>query len=123
MMDRFEDLLHKDLHQYLLSMKEVDECLPECPDAEGKWEEIAQSYLPDGVREFSAYPTASLGWMMYIGMAVTKYWDTEWEIHSRLPDLYAYMRDKRGYDNMDEYIREDVLLLDGEGVHREFTMP
>ena len=28
-------------------------------------------------------------------------------------DLYAYMRDKRGYDSMDEYIREEVLLLQG----------
>ena len=26
-------------------------------------------------------------------------------------DLYAYMHDKRGYDTMDEYIREEVLLL------------
>jgi hypothetical protein len=40
-------------------------------------------------------------------------WDTEWEIYSKLPNLYAYIRDKRGYDNMDEYIREEVLLLKG----------
>ena len=31
----------EDLHQFLLSMKEVDERLPECPDVEDKWEEIA----------------------------------------------------------------------------------
>ena len=113
-MDKFEEILRKDLHQYLLSMKEVDERLPECPDAEEKWEAIAQAYLPDGIREFNAYPTASLGWMMYLGMAVAKYWDTEWEIYSKLPDIYAYIRDKRGYDSMDEYIREEVLLLKGD---------
>ena len=50
---------------------------------------------------------------MYIGMAVAKMWDTEWEIYSKIEDLYAYMRDKRGYDAMDEYIREEVLLLQG----------
>ena len=111
----FEDIIRHDLHQYLLSMKEVDERLPECPDAEEKWEEIAKAYLPDGIREFNDYPTASLGWMMYIGMAVAKMWDTEWAIYSKVENLYAYMRDKRGYDQMDEYIREEVLQLQGEG--------
>lgn len=112
-MEQFEGKLHEDLHLFLLSMKEVDERLPECPDVEEKWEEIAKAYIPDGIREFQDYPSVSLGWMMYIGMAVARYWDSEWEIYSKLPDLYAYMRNKRGYDNMDEYVREEVLLLSG----------
>ena len=112
-MEQFEEKIQQDLHQFLLSMKEVDERLPECPDVEEKWEEIAKAYIPDGISEFQDFPSASLGWMMYIGMAVAKMWDTEWDIYSKLPDLYAYMRDKRGYDNMDEYIREEVLLLSG----------
>lgn len=112
-MENIEETLRKDLHQFLLSMKEVDEQLPECPDVEDKWEDIAKAYIPDGIREFQSFPLASLGWMMYIGMAVAKMWDTEWEIYSKIEDLYAYMRDKRGYDSMDEYIREEVLLLRG----------
>lgn len=111
-MENFEEELRKDLHQFLLTMREVDERLPECPDVEEKWEEIAKSYIPDGIREFQDYPSASLGWMMYIGMAVAKMWDTEWEIYSKIEDLYAYMRDKRGYDAMDEYVREEVLFRD-----------
>ena len=43
-MENFEEILRKDLHQFLLSMKEVDERLPECPDVEDKWEEIAKAY-------------------------------------------------------------------------------
>jgi hypothetical protein len=113
-MEQFEDIIRQDLHQFLLSMKEVDERLPECPDVEEKWEAIATAYIPDGIKEFNDYPTASLGWMMYIGMAVAKFWDAEWTIYSKIDDLYAYMRDKRGYDSMDEYIREEVLLLTGE---------
>jgi len=137
-MNEFEDKLHKDLHQFLLSMNEVDERLPECPDVEEKWESIAKAYIPDGIREFQEFPLASLGWMMYIGMAVAKLWDTEWEvmeqreqsdacidsaesrqnstggqIYSNLDNLYVYLRDKRGYDSMDEYIREEVLQLTG----------
>ena len=117
-----EQELRKDLHQFLLSMKVVsereqsdacidsaeheqarpevkwvDERMPECPDVEEKWEVIAKAYIPDGIREFQDFPSASLGWMMYIGMAVAKMWDTEWEIYSKIEDLYAYMRDKRGY--------------------------
>ena len=83
-MENFEEILRKDLHQFLQSMKEVDERLPECPDVEDKWEEIAKAYIPDGIREFQEYPSASLGWMMYIGMAVAKMWDTEWESIPRL---------------------------------------
>jgi hypothetical protein len=44
--------LRKDLHQFLLSMKEVDNRMSECTDVEEKWEEIAKSYIPDGIREF-----------------------------------------------------------------------
>ena len=83
-MENFEEQLRNDLQQFLLSMKEVDERMPECPDVEDKWEEIAKAYIPDGIREFQDFPSASLGWMMYIGMAVAKMWDTEWEIYSVL---------------------------------------
>ena len=113
-MENFEAQLRNDLHQFLQTLQEVDERLPECPDVEEKWEAIAKAYIPDGIREFTDYPSVSLGWMMYIGMAVAKMWDVEWEIYSKIEDLYAYMRDKRGYDAMDEYIREEVLLLEGE---------
>ena len=137
-MNEFEDKLHQDLHQFLLSMNEIDARMPECPDVEEKWESIAKAYIPDGIREFQEFPSASLGWMMYIGMAVAKLWDTEWEvmeqreqsdacidsaesrqnstggqIYSNLDNLYVYLRDKRGYDSMDEYIREEVLQLTG----------
>lgn len=110
----FEDVIRKDLHGYLHGIGKLDGRLPECPDVEAKWEQIAKAYLPDGVREFNGYPTVSLGWMMYIGIAVAKFWDTEWEIYSNVSDLYVYIRDKRGYDNLDEYVRENVLMLSGD---------
>ncbi len=116
MVQKFEESMHQDLHQYLLGLDEVDAQLPSCPDVEERWEAIANAYIPDGAREFRNYPVASIGWMMYIGMAVAKMWDDEWRIYSQIPDLYAYMRDKRGYDALDEYICEDLLMLRGEDV-------
>ena len=88
MADKFEDTIHKNLHQYLIGIGKVDERLPECPDVTDKWESIGGSYIPDGAREYRDYPVASLGWMMYIGMAVAKLWDDEWEIYSQIEDLH-----------------------------------
>ena len=107
----FEEKLHQDLHQYLLSQTEIDEHFPQAVDLEEKWPSIGQSYIPDGVREFRGYPTVSLGWMMYIGMAVAQFWDDDWEIYGNMENLYTYVRDKEGFDTMDEYIRRTVLQL------------
>ena len=57
-MKQFEQELHQDLHQFLLSMKEIDTRLPECPDVEEKWEQIAKAYIPDVIKEFNDYPSA-----------------------------------------------------------------
>ena len=106
-----EEIIRKDLHQYLQHQGEVDEILPDAPDIEEKWEEIAQAYMPDGIREYTHYPNVSLGWMMYTGMAVACFWDKDWETYGALDNLYTYLRDKRGFDYMDEYVRQDILGL------------
>lgn len=109
----FEQMFHDDLHSYLLSVGMVDERMPEAPDIEQQWQKIGSSYMADGVREYNTgYPAVSLGWMMFVGMAVAKYWDVEWEIYSRVPDLYAYLRDRIDYDHIDDYIMDKVLCLD-----------
>ena len=40
--------------------------------------------------------------------------DDDWQYYAAKDDLYDYLRDKRGYDAMDEYIRRDVLKLKGK---------
>ena len=93
-MDRIEEFevsLHGDLKQYLLERGEVDEHIPECPDVEERWQAIGEAYLPDGIREFQNYPTASLGWMMYIGMAIARFWDEDWNLYCHIANLYALL--------------------------------
>lgn len=109
-----EEILKKDLHSYLIGRGEVDERLPETVDIEEKWNGIAKEYSIDGIREFADYPTVSLGWIMYVGMAVAALWDKGWEQYRQEENLYTLLRNKRGYDCMDEYIREEVLLLSGD---------
>ena len=121
-MENFAVTLLDDLHRYLVKRDAVDERLPECPDVEGKWPAIAEAYLPDGAREFSNYPVASLGWMMFIAMAVTKFWDQDWERYDKVEDLYLMLRDKRGFDNLDEYILDEVLDLHGDDAEQMQTL-
>ena len=114
-LDSFEKKLHDTLARTLADREAIDPILPDAPDIEERWEKICMAYLPDGAREFAAYPTASLGWMMYIGMAVAHMWDEDWEMYSKFEDIYATILVKgRGYDNMDEYICQDILKLTPE---------
>ena len=116
-----EQLFRDDLHQFLLSVDMIDERLPKAPDLEELWQPIAQSYMPDAIREFNGeYPRVAFGWIMYVGMALAKYWDVEWTTYSKVTDLYAYLRDRIDFDHMDDYICEKVLLLD-ETRHKELS--
>lgn len=106
--------IKEDLRRYLTGEKRLDEMLPECPDLEELWPAVRDAYMPDGVREFPEYPVVSLGWIMFVGMGMAKYWDDDWEKYSKVggAELYFSMRDARGYDNLDDYVLQDVLGLD-----------
>ncbi|NPD80580.1 hypothetical protein HPS57_01090 [Prevotella sp. PINT] len=113
-LDKFEEGIHKAVYLLLLRGNLIDERMPDMPDIDSQWESIATEYLPDGIREFQNYPLVSLGWMMYVGMAVAHLWDKDWVKALGAGNLYTYMRSLRGYDLMDEAIREKVLNLKGE---------
>lgn len=115
-----EQVFQKDQHQYLLTVGRIDEHLPEAPDIEALWQKIGESYLPDAMREFSKYPTVALGWIMFVGMAIAKYWDEDWELYSKVDNLYLYLRDRIDFDHMDDYICQQVLLLD-ENAHKALS--
>lgn len=115
---QFEEKVRTDLINFLQKKEALDPHVPECPDVEEKWGEIARAYMPDGVREFQNYPVVSLGWMMFIGMTMAFYWDTDWEKYSTRKNLYEEIRDKRGYDNMDEAVVEDILRYEGEAAEK-----
>lgn len=115
---QFEEKVRTDLLGFLQKKEALDEHVPECPDVEEKWGEIARNYMPDGVREFKDYPVVSLGWMMFIGMAMSFYWDTDWEKYSDKKDIYEELRDKKGYDNMDEAVVEGLLGYAGEAAEK-----
>lgn len=110
----FEKQTLEDLHRFLVSIGRVDKILPETQDLQDLWPGVLEAYLPDGVREFEQYPVVSLGWMMFLGMAVARYWDTDWEKYNAEGGkaIYLRLRDEKGYDNLDDNILLNVLGLD-----------
>lgn len=114
----FEEKVRKNLTDYLQSKGALDPHVPECPDVEDKWPMIARAYLPDGAREFKDYPVVSLGWMMFMGMAMSFYWDTDWQNHADRTDFYEQLRDKDGYDNFDDTVVKKLLGYDGEAADK-----
>lgn len=119
-LSEIEQVFKNDLHHYLTSINKVDEHLPEAPDIEALWPKIGESYLPDAMREFNKYPEVSLGWIMFVGMAIAKYWDTDWELYGKVDDLYKHLREQIDFDHMDDYICETVLGLN-EADHKAIT--
>lgn len=110
-LDKFEENVTMNLLQMATSMQLLDGQLLDSPDISEKWEQIAPSYVADAVKEIVDYPTVALGWAMYLGMAVAHYWDEDWEVYGNVPNLYEYIRDKRGFDYMDEVVRGEILMF------------
>ena len=112
-LNNYEQGLREHLLRMLTSMGLQDGKLLETPDITELWDQLVQEYVTDAVPEIAKYPMVSLGWAMYLGMAVARFWDEDWEKAKAEPNLYVYLRDRRGFDYMDEYIREQVLRLEG----------
>lgn len=111
-----EQYIKEDLTGYLTSIDRIDAHIPECPDLEELWPVIIDEYLPDGVKEYNSYPLVSLGWIMFVGMALAKFWDEDWGKYGKDGGmgLYPSLRDAEGFDNMDDYILQRILGLEDE---------
>ena len=113
-LNNYEKNLLLEVLKYLTSLGHLEGKLLETEDINEVWEKVAPSYVADSIKEIAKYPNVALGWAMYVGMAVARFWDEDWNRYSSKENLYEYLRDKRGYDYLDEVVRGDVLSLDGE---------
>ncbi len=78
-------------------------------DFDDKWNQIAPEYMADAVQEIAGYPAVAIAWAAYVGMGVAMLWDTQWEKHATTPDTYQLFKNPRGFDEMDEYIMEEMM--------------
>lgn len=110
-LNQYESRLMQNVLQFLTSCGKLDGQLLETPDITEKWEDIAPNYVADAIKEIAKYPLVSLGWAMYLGMGIAKYWDEDWDTYGKNPNLYLHIRDIRGFDYMDEVVRGEILGL------------
>ena len=97
--------------------------LLETADLDELWPALAQPYMASAVPDFEQYPLVSLGWMTFVGMAMPVLWDEDWQRYQPLGSaLYTQLRDARGWDELDEYVLEDVLgMLRGSEEAKRYT--
>lgn len=114
-LDKFEDKLTQSLMRLCVQYKTLDDgVLPASDDIDAKWKELAPEYMVDAVEQIRNYPTVSVAWAAYMGLAVAYGWDAAWEIMSKAE--YKSFYGSQGFDDMDEHIVRDVLglALNGE---------
>ncbi len=107
--DDFEQKLTTELLRRCSSLALLDGKLLETDDISERWKELAPEYIADAVTQIRDYPTVSVAWAAYLGMAVAHHWDTDWEAnaHSPYPSYYG----KQGFDDMDEHIVHHLLCI------------
>lgn len=109
----FQERLEKEMLRICTDAGMLEGILLRSEDIDQKWKELAPEYIADGVKEIAAYPTVSIAWAGYIGMAVACWWNRDWK---RLKDQpYSVLLGSNGFDDMDDHILKDILGLLPEG--------
>ena len=108
-LDRYEKELRTRLTELCTEMRFMNGQLLLTDDLDEVWMHCAPEYMADAVPNIAQYPSAALAWAAYFGMAVARLWDRRWDEVQKWPDPYAVIRDARGFDEMDEYITEEIL--------------
>lgn len=75
------------------------------------WKKDAPEYMVNAVPEVKEFPNVAIAWACYFGLGVASLWDVDWDSFKD-KDLYIMIRDKRGFDLMDEYVTQELLGCD-----------
>ena len=105
--DVFEKNLRNELIRVCTVANELAGNLLRSDDIDAKWKELASDYMADAMKLITDYPTVSVAWAGYMGMAIAKWWDQDWAVFGAWP--YSKLLDKRGFDDMDEHIVRNIL--------------
>lgn len=108
-LNKFEENLRVSLLRLATQRGALSGTLLETPDIEEFWDRIQAQYVADAVPQVASYPTVSVAWAAYLGMAVAQLWDADWEQFRESP--YEQFYGSEGFDNMDDHIVRDLLML------------
>ena len=108
-LNRFEEKVQNELLRLCTSRGMLSGALLATDDVTGHWDVLAPEYVADAIGQIVDYPTVSVAWAGYLGLAVAHGWDTNWEACVRT--AYRQYYGEQGFDDMDEHIVQHVLGL------------
>ncbi len=103
----FEERLQLELLKLCNKAGFLDTVLAESEDITDKWNDYATPYMADAIEQVNDYPNASIAWPAFMGMAVAKWWDTDWLANQNNP--YEKLYGPEQWDDMDDHIMVDIL--------------
>ena len=107
--DAYEENLLNELVRTVSSLGMLDGQLLNSEDIDQKWKEWAPEYIAEALPEVNSYPEFAIACAGYAGMALAKWWDEDWGRHHGTD--YSSLHGPRGFDDMDEYIVQNILGL------------
>ena len=116
-LNRFEEKIQNELLRLCTSRGMLSGTLLATDDVTDRWDVLAPEYVADAVGQIADYPTVSVAWAGYLGLAVAHGWDTNWEACVRTD--YKQYYGEQGFDDMDEHIVQHVLGLSLESKEAE----
>lgn len=108
-LNRFEEKMQNELLRICTMRGMLNGTLLATDDITGHWDVLAPEYVADAVGQIAEYPTVSVAWAGYLGLAIAHGWDANWEACVRTPykDYYG----SQGFDDMDEHIVQKIIGL------------
>ena len=108
-LNRFEEKILGELLRVCTSHRMLSGTLLATDDISEHWDTLAPEYVADAVCQIADYPTVSVAWAGYLGLAVAHGWDKTWQEFLKTP--YKAYYGEQGFDDMDEHIVQHVLGL------------
>lgn len=106
-LENFESRITEELLRLCKQYEVLDGTLLATEDINARWQAFAPEYMADAVPNIASYPTVTIAWAGYVGIAVAHLWDSDWAAHSK--DEYKSLYGPAGFDDMDENIVQNVL--------------
>ena len=118
--DTYENNLMQEMLRVCTSLGMLDGDLLNSEDIDLKWKEWAPEYIAEALPEVNSYPEFAIACAGYAGMATARWWDEDWgRNHSK---GYDSLHGARGFDDMDEYIVQNILGLSLDSVEAKQIM-
>lgn len=108
-LNRFEEKIQGELLRICTSHGMLDGVLLATDDITGHCDTLAPEYVADAVGQIADYPTVSVAWAGYLGLAVAHGWDKNWQECLKTP--YKAYYGNQGFDDMDEHVIQQIVGL------------